>query len=77
LSGAELAVIGDGKVEIALGKAAGARTAGLASDEDRRQGVDPIKRVRLEAAGADMIAGDFLDLTAWLHWLGLEKEAIR
>lgn len=33
LSGAELAVIGDGKVEIALGKHAGARTIGMATDE--------------------------------------------
>ena len=44
LTGPELAVLGDGKVEIALGREAGALTIGVASDEDKREGVNPVKR---------------------------------
>ena len=71
LSGADVCVIGDGKVEIRLGREAGMRTVGLASDEDARRGVNPKKRTRLVAAGADVIAGDFLDQEALLAFLGL------
>ena len=71
LRGADVAVIGDGKVEIALGRAAGARTVGLASDEAQRHGVNPVKRERLIRAGADVIAGDFLDMDELLVFLGL------
>ena len=67
----ELAVIGDGKVEIRLGREAGARTIGLASDEDRLRGVDPVKRTRLIKAGADAICGDFLEQAELLRFLGL------
>ncbi len=59
LKGAELMVIGDGKVEIRLGVEAGAITLGLASDEVKREGVNPIKRERLIKAGANAIVGDF------------------
>lgn len=71
LSGDQVAVIGDGKVEIMLGRAAGAFTLGLASDEARRQGVNPAKRARLIKAGADVIAGDFLEKDALLALMGL------
>ncbi len=71
LAGDEVCVIGDGKVEIRLGREAGARTIGLASDEDRRRGVNPVKRERLVRAGADAICGDFLDQAALLRFLGL------
>ena len=74
LRGDDFAVIGDGKVEIRLGREAGARTLGLATDEDRLRGVNPVKRARLVAAGADAIAGDFLDLTALLRFLGLARD---
>ena len=70
LHGDEVAVIGDGKVEIRLGKEAGARTIGLATNE-RDGGVDPIKRERLIKAGADIIAGDFTEKEALLAFLGL------
>lgn len=70
--GAHIGVIGDGKVEIALGRVIGARTLGLASDEAHRRGVDPVKRARLVAAGAQAIAGDYLELNALLDFLGLE-----
>ncbi|HOB19349.1 MAG TPA: HAD family hydrolase [Candidatus Atribacteria bacterium] len=59
LQGAELLVIGDGKVEIRLGVEAGAITLGVASDEIRREGVNPVKRERLIKAGANAIVGDF------------------
>ena len=71
LSGDDFAVIGDGKVEIRLGREAGARTVGLASDEAARQGVNPVKRARLLKAGADVIAGDFTQREALMRFLGL------
>ncbi len=69
--GDELAVIGDGKVEIALGREVGARTLGLATDEERRFGVNENKRKRLIKAGANAITGDFTDLEAIIDWLGI------
>ncbi|WP_138756030.1 HAD family hydrolase [Paenibacillus sinopodophylli] len=71
LSGQELAVIGDGKVEIALGKEAGGISLGLASDEEKREGLNTVKQKRLEAAGADWISGDFGNRGEWLAQLGL------
>lgn len=71
LKGEDFAVIGDGKVEIRLGREVGARTIGLASDEDKRCGVNPVKRERLVKAGADVITGDFLELDTILDFLGL------
>ena len=70
LHGDEVAVIGDGKVEIRLGCEAGARTIGLATNE-REGGVDTVKRERLIKAGADIIAGDFTEKEALLAFLGL------
>jgi len=70
-SGESLAVIGDGKVEIALGKASGARALGIASNEEVRCGINEVKRQRLIQAGADAIIGDFSELNAILSWLGL------
>ncbi|MFH1512315.1 MAG: HAD family hydrolase [Bacillota bacterium] len=70
LSGDRVAVIGDGKVEITLGKQIGARALGLASDEETRSGINPQKKRRLAAAGADLILGDFTDLRAVLSFLG-------
>ncbi len=73
LMGTGLAVIGDGKVEIALGNDVGARTLGVASNEDERQGIDPVKQARLEKAKAQKIVGDFLQRDELLAWLGLEE----
>ena len=73
LRGDEVAVIGDGKVEIMLGDQAGARTVGLASDEGKRYGVNEVKKEKLLRAGAAAIAGAFLDLPAWLSFLGLKE----
>ncbi|MBQ6266750.1 MAG: HAD family hydrolase [Clostridia bacterium] len=65
----ELLVVGDGKVEIALGCKAGAFTLGAATDEVHRSGWNPVKRARLLQAGADAIVGDFADLDSILRWL--------
>ncbi|NLB41634.1 MAG: HAD family hydrolase, partial [Clostridiales bacterium] len=46
-TGEEILVIGDGKVEIALGVEAGALTLGVATDEVKREGLNPAKRERL------------------------------
>ncbi len=67
----ELAVCGDGKVEIALGKEKGARAIGLASFEKDRGGIDETKRKRLINANADIICGDFLEKDELLSFLGL------
>ncbi len=69
LTGAQLAVVGDGKVEIALGSGCGAFALGLASDEAHRSGVNETKRRKLTDAGASAIAGDFLDRAALLSLL--------
>lgn len=70
LHGDQVAVVGDGKVEIMLGKQAGALALGLASDEKARQGINPVKRERLIRAGADVIMGDFLELDQILAMMG-------
>jgi phosphoglycolate phosphatase-like HAD superfamily hydrolase len=62
LQGREVAVFGDGKVEIRLGNEAQALTVGVASDETLRHGVNPVKRKRLIDAGAHFIIGDFNEL---------------
>ena len=69
----ELAVIGDGKVEIALGKALKARTIGLATNETDFSKVNKTKLARLKKAGAGYTAGDFSDLRPMLAYLGLDK----
>ena len=58
----ELAVVGDGKVEIAIGHKVGARTLGVASNEEARCGVDMVKRDKLIKAGANVIVGDFVEV---------------
>lgn len=72
LSGDSLLVVGDGKVEIALGAENGAYTLGAATDEVNREGVNPVKRERLIKAGADAIAGDFTARDAILNWMGIQ-----
>ena len=71
LPGERLAVIGDGKVEIRLGREAGARTIGVASDEEKLCGINPIKKQRLEAAGAEMLIGDYEASGPIYTYLGL------
>ena len=71
LPGESLAVIGDGKVEIRLGREAGARTIGIASDEEKLCGINPVKKQRLEAAGAEMLIGDYEASGPIYTYLGL------
>lgn len=69
LMGPEVTVIGDGKVEIALGREVGAVTLGVASDEEKLCGIHSGKRERLIRAGAHAIAGDFGNRDELLNWL--------
>ncbi len=71
LPGECLLLVGDGKVEIALGAQCGAYTLGAATNEETLHGVNPIKRERLLKAGADVIVGDFTDLNGLMEWLQL------
>jgi len=71
LHGDDFAVCGDGRVEIRLGREAGARTIGLASNERLRCGIDETKLHRLKEAGAEYICGDFTEQDKLLEYLGL------
>ena len=71
LHGPEVCVIGDGKVEIALGAELGARTLGLATDEEKGYGINPNKREKLIRAGAEAITGDFIGLPGLIEWMNL------
>ena len=71
LPGECLLLVGDGKVEIALGAQNGAYTLGAATDEANLRGVNPVKRERLIRAGADALVGDFENKEALMSWLQL------
>jgi phosphoglycolate phosphatase-like HAD superfamily hydrolase len=59
LRGAGFVAFGDGYVEIENTKEVGGTAIGVATDEERREGVDSWKRRRLIESGADIIIGDF------------------
>ena len=59
LQGPELAVLGDGPVEIRECRKRGGIAVGIASDEIRRHGLSTEKRTRLVKAGAHIIVPDF------------------
>ena len=59
LQGPELAVFGDGPVEIRECRKREGIAVGVASDEIRRHGLNPEKRTRLVKAGAHIIIHDF------------------
>lgn len=67
----ELAVLGDGPVEIREGRKRGAFCVGVASDELRRHGLDLTKRSRLIRAGADVIIADYSQRQQLLPFFGL------
>jgi phosphoglycolate phosphatase-like HAD superfamily hydrolase len=69
LRGEQLLAFGDGFVEIEECKAVGGIAVGVATDEVRRQGVDPWKRERLIQAGADVIIPDFREQDLLLEYL--------
>ncbi len=74
LRGNSICVIGDGKVEITLGNAVGALTIGIASDENARHGINPVKQDRLIKADADIITGDFLETGELMSIIKAEKD---
>ncbi len=59
LSGPQLAVFGDGPVEIRESRKRDGIAVGIASDEIRRHGLNAEKRTRLIKAGAQVIVPDF------------------
>jgi rfaE bifunctional protein kinase chain/domain len=59
LRGPELAVFGDGPVELRESRKRDGLAIGIASDEVRRHGLNPAKRARLVKAGAHVIVPDF------------------
>jgi rfaE bifunctional protein kinase chain/domain len=59
LQGPELAVFGDGPVEIRECRKRDGIAVGVATDEIRRHGLNPEKRTRLVKAGAHIIIPDF------------------
>ena len=59
LQGPELAVFGDGPVEMRECRKRGGIAVGIASDEIRRHGLNIEKRTRLIKAGAHIIVPDF------------------
>lgn len=65
----ELVTFGDGAPEIADTKAVGGIGVGLATDEEKRAGIHPQKRVVLVQAGADVIVPDFRDCAALIEYL--------
>lgn len=59
LRGSQLAVFGDGPVEMRECRNGGSVAIGIASDEVQRHGLNPGKRLRLLKAGAHIIVPDF------------------
>ncbi len=59
LAGPELAIFGDGPVEVRECRKRGGIAIGVASDEIRRYGINQRKRTRLIKAGAHIIIPDF------------------
>lgn len=74
ISGEQLAVVGDGPVELREGRKRGAFCLGIASNELTRYGLDLTKRTRLIRAGADFVIPDFSQMERLLPFLGLVKK---
>jgi hypothetical protein len=58
-------------VEIRETRKRGGLTVGIASNEERRYGLNASKRGRLIRAGADVIVPDYSQMDALFHWLGI------
>lgn len=69
LNGPEMAVFGDGPVEIREARKREGIAVGIASDEVRRHGLNQEKRSRLVKAGAQIIVPDFSQYEALLGLL--------
>ncbi len=72
LSGPEFVAFGDGFVEIEDTVRVGGIAVGVASDEAKRDGIDPWKRTRLIEAGAHIIVPDFREHAALVAYLFAE-----
>ncbi len=68
---AGLVTFGDGPVEIRETRRRGGYCVGVASDEVRGFGLNPVKRARLIRAGADLVVPDFTQRGALLALLGV------
>ncbi len=73
LHGPELVGFGDGYVEIQNVADVGGIAVGVATDEERREGIDGWKRNRLIVAGAQVIIPDFREHQRLLGWLMKEE----
>ncbi len=74
LHGPELVGFGDGYVEIENTVEVGGIAVGLATDEERREGLDDWKRNRLIGAGAHLIVPDFREQDRLLAYLAGEAD---
>ncbi|MCC6442246.1 MAG: HAD family hydrolase [Armatimonadetes bacterium] len=72
LRGHELVTFGDGYVEIENTRGVGGIAVGVASDEEKRAGIDDWKRNRLIQAGADLIIPEFREQAVLLEYLFAE-----
>lgn len=77
LTGSQLLIIGDGKVEISMGIDRDAVTLGAAVDEIKREGLNSWKRKRLIKAGAHAITGDFKNYGEIIRWFNKNKKRRR
>jgi len=73
LHGPELVACGDGYVEILNVKEAGGVAVGAATDEYKREGINPWKRNRLVQAGADIIVPEFREYEELIKYLMAEE----
>ncbi|HLF35169.1 MAG TPA: PfkB family carbohydrate kinase [Cyclobacteriaceae bacterium] len=69
LSGHELAVFGDGPIEIRESLRVGSLAVGIATDEEKMKGINQQKRSRLIKAGAHIVVPEFSDYPALLKLL--------
>ena len=68
----QIATFGDGPVEIRETHKRGGITIGIAGNEIKRYGLNPVKRTRLIKAGADIIIPDFSQLSELLSLLNIK-----
>jgi rfaE bifunctional protein kinase chain/domain len=68
----QIATFGDGPIEIRETHKKGGITIGIASNELKRYGLNPVKRTRLIKAGADIIIPDFSQLSELLSLLNIK-----
>lgn len=72
--GEQVVTFGDGPVEIQETRKRNGLSVGVASDEVRRYGLNPVKRSRLIEAGADLIVPDFSQTGKLLELLFPDQE---